>query len=381
MMMEMLVLAVMYQDTAMDKAFFVWNISALPPPQEFANFLKGWGISHITVKLQNGLLKHNQLDAEGKYTGNDKYLRDTWMRILWDNDIRIDGWGWPKPKPTLSPGAQGDLICERYEKLQIRDRYSKNYLGRLTGWHHDVEENSYVATYWKSSVYRNSSAETLMGKMKPLSGKIPISICSYRFISYHLQVPWKQLVNSEYCDTVTPQVYPITSHNFGEQLRRCYLEYNSDQIIDLKRRKFEPVGPAFSAGSWEPTTEDLRIFVETAEELDCERVWFWSMDYIWKHQRTDWLEAIMGTSTPTPPEPPEPPTVVLPDSVVSSIKLPNQLNMRNAVYGTIVGKLESNLSVHPIDYTYDKDGKLWYKLHPGTVGYERWIAAWLTNPS
>lgn len=383
--METLEWGATYQDTAMDKVFFIWKIAALPPPQEFADFLKAYGIYHVAVKLQNGLIKSNQVGADGKWTGNDKYLRDTWMRILWDNGIRIDGWGWPIPKPTLSPGAQGDLIYERWEKLQIKDRYSKSYLGKLTAWHHDIEENSYVATYWKSSIYRKQSAETLMGKMKPLIGKMPISICSYRYISYHMTVPWKQLVNSEYCDTVTPQVYPIYSHNFGEQLKRCYYEYTSDQIIDLKSRKFEPVCAAFGVGGWEPTTDDLKEFNATAEELGCSRVFYWSMDYIWKYQRTDWLEAIMGVSTPEPPEPPVPPvpepSLELPDAVVSVVKAPYNLNMRNAVYGTVIGNLESNLSVHPIDYKYDSNGKLWYKLHPGVVGYERWIAAWLTSPS
>ena len=158
--------------------FYVWQIGSLPGQMSLRQICNQFGFNSVNVKLLNGLRKYNQTG------GNDAYLRDVWFKSMWDHGIETWGWGWPFPLPTLSPGAQGDAVFERYQKFNLAgDNHSR--LGRLVGWADDIEEYAKIGSFWKSGQYRYSSAKTYRGKFEPLANKIQVAMASYRYISAH----------------------------------------------------------------------------------------------------------------------------------------------------------------------------------------------------
>jgi len=139
-------------------------------------------------------------------------------------------------------------------------------------------------------------AATYMAAVRTAS-PAPLGLCSYRWPSYHPQLPWREFL--AYCDFHAPQVYWALSTNSGEQLRGGVRE-----LLALKNLPVSPVGAAYKEHTWAgPSVAELDEFDATAKELKLPSVSYWS----WQHAEANpiWWNAISAhkwqITTPPPP--------------------------------------------------------------------------------
>lgn len=105
-------------------------------------------------------------------------------------------------------------------------------------------------------------------------GDLSIGMCSYRYPSMHMGIDWDVFLKVS--DYHCPQVYWLGAHNPGAQLRESHR-----QLMALKPLPFVPAGAAFPDGAWYPAAADLDDFSNTAKDLDCPGLIWWS----WEHAR------------------------------------------------------------------------------------------------
>jgi hypothetical protein len=262
--------------------FYIWQIEKLPPVELVVATLRQVGAKWVSIKVQDGIFKFNNRD------NNDKTLI-AFMDVLRSAGIEVGGWGWIFPHPVLSPGAQAGLASERIQKLGLA--------------HYLIDAEHYVKGKvncpWETSPDRKASASTFMNQLD-VNRKFPVGLSSYRFLSAHPGFPAKQFVNHDASKFVAPQMYWLGSHNPRQQLQRCIDEYNGIHPINPDFPMI-PMGSAFAQKvkvgenqfvDWEPTTADIREFVQAAKDCACPAWGFWSLDWILQHQRLDWLEAM-----------------------------------------------------------------------------------------
>jgi hypothetical protein len=116
---------------------------------------------------------------------------------------------------------------------------------------------------------RDAAARQFMSALRKSLPNFPIALSSYRYPSYHPQIPWKEFL--EKCDYNMPQVYWMQNHNPGEQLTRSVQEFESLAPY----RPIIPTGAAFRQNNWQPTVDDILEFLNTARSLNLNGVNFW----------------------------------------------------------------------------------------------------------
>ena len=121
---------------------------------------------------------------------------------------------------------------------------------------------------------RAQNAKTFMDILRE-GLSIPIAFASYRFPSFHPQLPWNVFMES--CYLAMPQVYWENADNPAAQLQRSVREYNA-----IHPRPLGPTGPIFKSGAWSAKPEELISFMDTAKQLSCKSVNFSA----WDHGRT-----------------------------------------------------------------------------------------------
>lgn len=264
--------------------FMVWQLRYLPAdPATLLEIIKPMGVKWLTIKVADGTKTYNRITRYGDPSDNDSYLK-FYITELQDAGIKVRGWHWPYAK--LPASLQGDTAAERSEKLD------------LDGFDIDIEGD------WQdTAIYgRAKNAEVYLSKLH--GGNFDVSLCSYRRPSYH-PIPWAKFVNSEKVKCMTPQVYWQLEHNPEFQLVKTLEEYRS-----LTDKPVYPIGSSYGVGEkgqqgwWEPTGEDLAAFVEACKRFKIYTYGFYSLDYIFQHNRHDWLKAIGGEIKP-PEVPPD----------------------------------------------------------------------------
>jgi hypothetical protein len=100
----------------------------------------------------------------------------------------------------------------------------------------------------------------------------PVALSSYRYPSYHPQLPWREFL--EGCDFNMPQVYWKFSKNPGEQLARCVREFQSVTPY----RPIIPTGAAFKEHGWAPDPAEVLEFFEAARKLNLPAANLYSWD-------------------------------------------------------------------------------------------------------
>jgi len=151
---------------------------------------------------------------------------------------------------------------------------------------------------------KESAARIYMSELRASLPDIPITLCSYRYPYYHLELPWKAFL--EKCDFHMPQVYWEQSHNPGYQLTRSLNEFRKlEQELDLPQLPYIPVGAAYRQANWWPTVADVDEFDAKAKELGLQGL-AW---YRWGHAVEYELDSAIaehewdGTIPPPPPPP------------------------------------------------------------------------------
>ncbi len=145
--------------------------------------------------------------------------------------------------------------------------------------------------------------------------------------------------NHEAMDAASPQMYWALRHDPAAQLKRCFFEYSK------YNKPIYPLGAMFGANFtlndqttwWEPSVDEIVEFMTHCEANHVRRVYFWSMDYVLKKRRFDWLAAANWVTVPPIPPDPEPE----PDDVkpLGVFKVSSDFrNVRDKPMGTIIGK-------------------------------------------
>ena len=109
---------------------------------------------------------------------------------------------------------------------------------------------------------RVNAARHYMDRLRRAFPNLPMALSSYRFPSYHPQLPWKEFLDK--VDYNMPQVYWEKAHNPEPQLQRTLREFEAKSPF----RPVIPTGPTYRTGRWAPSVEDTNKFMDTVKGLD-----------------------------------------------------------------------------------------------------------------
>jgi hypothetical protein len=257
--------------TLKGKGFMIWQIPRCEggDAQKIANAAADAGLTHILIKIANGTLSYN-VDKE---TNTD--LVPPVIAALRAKGISV--WGWHYVY-GYNPVGEAQIAIKRIKELG------------LDGYSIDAE-----AEYKEPG--KATAAKTYMAELRKSLPNLPIALCSYRYPSYHPQLPWKEFL--EKCDINMPQVYWQSAHNPGDQLRRCVSEFQAMTPF----RPIMPTGPVYRNYGWEPTVADIQEYLDTCVALNLSSTNF----FTWTYARSILLplwEAIAAYPWPsdTPPQ-------------------------------------------------------------------------------
>jgi len=308
--------------------FFIWQLDTIMDfynPVQLANLLKQARVEWVSWKLAEGIYPWNQIG------GNDKILIE-YMQALEAVGVASGGWSYNYPE---KPGAQSGLIAERIAKFS-------NNLTHFDHWMVDIERE------WKKPNLGGAIDSLLY---IDINKNFPVGFCSYRYPELHAPLNFSRFLKNETIKFNAPQVYWLGAHDVTAQLDRSFAQYRK-----LTDKPFIPIGAAWGqnvgegkdAYYWQVTVDDLKAFVSHCRLNGWNTYGFWSLDWIVKKQKLDWLEAISGGSV-LPPAPP-PATQVQVISVVANIRSGKD-------YSPVVAQSKQG-TILAID---GKDGE-WYKL-------------------
>ncbi len=229
------------------KGIFIWQIPRIEGgnPQAVAQVAKSANLSHVLVKF-----------CEGPYfyygkAGLDHDVTPALVAALKAEGVPV--WGWHYIYGD-DPEGEAQAAIRRIQQLQPE------------GYVLDVEVEYY---------HKHEAAQQFMGMLRQAFPDLPLALSSFRFPSYHPAVPWRVFLS--YVDYNMPQVYWITRHNPGAQLRRSVREFQAMEPY----RPIIPTGSAYKYGSWVPSPAEIVEFMDTAKALGLSGANFWE----WYHIR------------------------------------------------------------------------------------------------
>ncbi|MAT43138.1 MAG: hypothetical protein CL609_12415 [Anaerolineaceae bacterium] len=228
------------------KGFFIWKIKDCEGgnPQAITNAAQQAGLTHVLLKIADGAYAYN-INRE---TGFD--FTAPVVQSLKAAGIQV--WGWHYVYGD-HPTQEADIAVERLRDLGI-DKY-------VIDAEHEYKEPG-----------KDYAADVFIRRIRSKISNIQIALSSYRFPSFHPQLPWKTFL--ERCDYNMPQVYWEQAHNPIPNLERTVREFGSINPF----RPIIPTGPTYRAGAWVPTIEDLNQFMQSAKSLNLSAVNFFSWD-------------------------------------------------------------------------------------------------------
>lgn len=226
------------------KGYFIWKIPSCEDgdPQQIADLAHQAQLTHVLIKIADGVNSYNI------YDGVD--LVPPLVRKL--HQLGIQVWGWHYVRGN-NPLGEADKAVNRVVTLQ------------LDGYVIDAE-----GPYKERG--KAAAARKFMDRVRKGLPNKPIALSSYRFPSYHPQLPWREFL--EKCDYIMPQVYWMFSENAGEQLTRCVREFQSITPY----RPIIPTGAAFKERGWKPDPKEVKDFLETAQRLNLTAANLYSWD-------------------------------------------------------------------------------------------------------
>lgn len=240
--------------TLSGKGMFIWKVPNCEGgnPASIAAAAKTGGLSHVLVKIANGIFSYN-IDPT-TYTD----LALPVVQTL--KSLGIQAWGWHYVFGN-DPDNEARIAIRRVQELNL-DGYVINAEAEYLGKH--------------------QPAKRFMRLLREGLPDTPIALSSYRFPSYHPQLPWREFL--EKCDYNMPQVYWMMAHNAGAQLRASIRQFQA-------LSPFRPIiatGAAFSEHGWTPTPQDVSDFLKTAQAENLSGVNFWSWDQARRTQFALW---------------------------------------------------------------------------------------------
>jgi hypothetical protein len=255
--------------TLKGKGFFIWKIINCESGDHLAitNLAHQSNLTHVLVKVADRNYSYN-VDSEGV---------DLVPPLVQNLHGRgIQAWGWHYIYGD-DPIGEANKAIQRIQQTAV------------DGYVLDVEGEF-------KEPGKDQAAKIFMDRLRAVFPDLPIALCSYRFPSYHPQIPWEIFLDK--CNYNMPQVYWLFNHNPGDQLSRCVQEFQSITPY----RPIIPVGSAYKTGSWTPIPADMEEFMGTAQSLNLPGANFWE----WSNCR-EYLPEVWGAigdySWPTTPPP------------------------------------------------------------------------------
>jgi hypothetical protein len=235
--------------TLQGKGFYIWQIKRCEggSATAIANAAVQAGLSHVLIKIADGTSGYN-FDST---TGVD--LVPAVKQALKARNIQV--WGWHYVY-GYDPIGEANIAIQRLQQLG------------LDGYAIDAESQ-----YKEPG--RDAAARQFMTKLRTALPSFPIALSSYRYPTYHPQLPWQAFL--EKCDLNMPQVYWVESHNPDEQLARSLREFQAITPF----RPLIPTGSAYKQGNWQPSPAEIIEFLQTAQNLNMSAANFWE----WGHTR------------------------------------------------------------------------------------------------
>lgn len=228
------------------KGFFIWKVKDCESgnPLAITKAAQQAGLTHVLIKIADGAYAYN-IDRDTQYD----YAAPV-VQALKAAGIQV--WGWHYVYGD-HPRQEADIAVQRLRDLNIE--------GYVIDAEHEYKEPG-----------KDQAADLYVRRIRSKIKNLHIALSSYRFPSFHPQLPWKTFL--ERCDTNMPQVYWEQAHNPTPNLERTVREFSSMAPF----RPIIPTGPTYRAGAWVPASEDLKQFMQTAKSLNLSAVNFFSWD-------------------------------------------------------------------------------------------------------
>jgi hypothetical protein len=226
------------------KGFFIWQIPNCEngDPQAIARLAKEAQLSHVIIKIADTIFSYNI------YAGVDR--APAVVEALREQGIQVWGWHYVKGDDPL---REANKAVARVKELD------------LDGYVIDAE-----AEYKQPGKAR--AAARFMNELREGLPEKPVALSSYRYPSYHPQLPWREFL--EKCDFNMPQVYWMNATNPGDQLKRSVGEFQALAPF----RPVIPTGSAFKERGWGSRSNEVVAFLEAAQSLNLAAANFYSWD-------------------------------------------------------------------------------------------------------
>jgi len=225
------------------KGFFTWKVPECEGgnTDAIATLAKSGNMTHVLIKIANGILAYN-IDPTSGVDYAKKLSQSLHQREL-------KAWGWHYVYGN-NPIGEADIAIQRIQEVNV------------DGYVIDAE------TEYKQPG-RKEAAKRFMARLRASLPNFPIALSSFRYPSYHPELPWKEFL--EKCDYNMPQVYWMQAHNAGEQLRQSVRQFQNM----VPSRPIIPTGAAFRESGWQPTSAEVLDFLQTAKSLNLSGANFW----------------------------------------------------------------------------------------------------------
>ena len=243
--------------TLTGKGYYIWQVKQCEngDPDKIAELARDANLSHVLIKVADGAFPYN-VDLDNGYD----YAK-TAVKKLQAQNIQV--WGWQYVYGDY-PTQEAEIAVKRAQELGV-DGFVVN------------------AEIQYENKAKASAATRYMTILRNHLGKIPIALSSYRYPSYHKNLPWENFL--KLCDYNMPQIYWVKSHdNAGEQLKRSVNEFK--QIRPF--RPIIPTGPTYKESGWVPTKAEVVEFMTTAKSLGLSAVNFWYWDGVRRYMPEFW---------------------------------------------------------------------------------------------
>ena len=230
--------------TLTGKGYYIWKVKYCEKgdPDRIAALAREANLSHVMIKVADGAFPYN-IDLD---TGYD-YARAAVRKLQAAN---IPVWGWQYIYGNY-PDQEAEIAVARARELGLN--------GFVINAEKEYQSHS-----------KAPAASRYMNILRNNLGSMPLALSSYRYPSYHAQLPWVNFLDR--VDYNMPQVYWMQSHNnAGEQLQRSVNEFKNMRPF----RPIIPTGPTFKEHGWIPYQHEVKEFMDVAKKLNLSAVNFW----------------------------------------------------------------------------------------------------------
>lgn len=314
------------------KGMYIWIIDPDEDPRQTAADCAIAGLTHVAIKIADAGYPYNiKTDSSG-------VKRDLVKPLV--QELRaygIEPWGWQFVYGNM-PDAEADIAISRSLELDLAG-FIVNAEGQYKGKH--------------------AAAAGYMSRLRAGIGSIyPIALSSFRFPNYHPEFPWVEFLSK--VDINMPQVYWMMSHNAGDQMIRCYEEFQQSKFPQVP---IFPTGSAFSEGGWRASVEEIQEFMETAESLGLAGCNFWLYSQA-RHRFPEYWNVISAYDWPDQPD--EAPQEPLPDGALFWAKCTATAWLRIRKGPGLGYDVLDYLAAGEETPVYEVDGA-WYRIDRGWV--------------